>query len=102
MTRYRLAITRSGRPIASHPGFFLVRIPKDPPDAKTPADGAGAQANYKTSKDLILCGLFGGDAGAVGGTLGIDVAIDKLDDRHRGHVAVAEPGLEDADIPPLT
>ena len=34
--------------------------------------------------------------------LGVDVAVDELDHRQRGVVAVAEAGLQDADIAALT
>ena len=47
-------------------------------------------------------GFFRLDAGLVIGALRRGVAIDKLDDRHRRHVAVAEAGLQDADIAALT
>jgi hypothetical protein len=38
----------------------------------------------------------------VGGALGRGVAVDEFDDRHRRHVAIAEAGLQDADIAALT
>ena len=47
---------------------------------------------------LFFDRVFCFDAGLVGGTLGIDITINEFDDRHRGHVAITETGLEDADI----
>ena len=41
-------------------------------------------------------------AGPVGSALGAGVAVDKLDDRHRSHVAIPEAGLQDPDIAALT
>src|SRR5262245_31082809 len=64
-----------------------------PPRTLTVANGA------------LRCGgrrlrLFGRGAGPVGRTLGVLVAVDELDHRHCGAVAVPETGLEDTGVAP--
>jgi len=46
--------------------------------------------------------FFFSDAGLVSGTLGIDVAVNEFDDRHRCHVAVAEAGAQNPRVTALT
>jgi hypothetical protein len=47
-------------------------------------------------------GFFRSGTRLVGGALGRGVAVDEFDDRHRGHVAIAETGFQDTDIAALT
>src|SRR6185295_2336307 len=51
-----------------------------------------------SSRDSLALGLFLGLDRAGILTLGRDVAVDELDDRHRGHVAVAEARLQHAGV----
>ena len=51
---------------------------------------------------LVFGNLIGRDACLIVCTLRVAVAIYEFDDGHRCHVAIAEAGLQDADIATLT
>ncbi len=53
-------------------------------------------------RSLVFGNVFCGQTGLVAGAFGIAITVDEFDDRHRRHVAIAEAGLQHADITALT
>src|SRR5690606_6253221 len=61
----------------------------------------GGRKPPPADRSSVRC-FLGRNAGAVGCTFRLGIAIDKFDHRHRGHVAITETSLQDPAIAALT
>src|SRR6056297_1123409 len=65
------------------------------PNEKGPGEVRWGLGSLLGWRGLFVVGhVFGSDAGLVGCALGIDIAVNEFDDRHRRHVAIAKACLQ--------
>src|SRR5690606_1162765 len=86
------------QPAAPCPGRQMAPNAKTP-KCKRPARWRAFPVSDAAQNLFCLCSF---QTGAVSCAFGRGVTVNEFDDRHRSHVAIAEAGLQDADIATLT